>query len=295
MITKFYIFILFLKYVFLEETNFTLPDSFNWTDKGVLNEIENQGECGACVVFSSVAIVESYIKIHTGNLFKLSKQQVLDCYFNDICSNGAMMDSIFYYIKENGLMLDSDYSYTSFSNTFRLPDTQCLYDKNKVVGKIDKFPEVRNINPNKLKEIIYKYGPVGGVVNSGCQDFLDYNGTYILNYSSIECDPDGYDHQIVIVGWGVDNNTEYWIIRNSWGEEWGNKGYGYIKTGNNVMGIESVINYLKKNDENEEDGSSSSDYDSSDSSFFIENKIEFFNTYKYFNIILYLFILLINF
>ena len=303
MIIKFYIFILFLKYVFLQ-SNFSLPDSFNWVNEGVLNEIGNQGECGACVVFSSVAIVESYIKIHTKKLYKLSKQQILDCYFNDICSNGAMMTNIFYYIKDNGLMLDSDYPYTSFEKSFRYPDTKCLYDKNKVVGKIDNFHEVRNIKSNKLKEIIYKYGPVGGVINSGCKGFLDYNGNYTINYTSNECNPDDYDHQIVIVGWGVDeNNTEYWIIRNSWGEEWGNKGYGHIKTGNNVMGIESVINYLEKEEQNEEEeyeSSSSFFFDSSDSSdssssFFIENKIEFFNTYKYFNIILYLFILFINF
>ena len=208
------------------------------------------------------------------------------------------------YIKDNGLMLDNDYPYTSFEKSFRYPDTKCLYDKNKVVGKIEKFHEVRNIKSNKLKEIIYNYGPVGAVVNSACKDFLDYNGTYILNYNSIECNPDDYDHQIVIVGWGVDNNNnEFWIIRNSWGEEWGKNGYGYIKSGNNVMGIETVINYLEKEEktEEEEDDSSSFEYSyssssssSSFSSFSIEDKTEFLNTYKYYNIILYLFIF-INF
>ena len=311
MIIKIFTFILFIKYIFLEKTNIILPKEFNWVENGVLNEIGNQGECGACVVFSSVAIVESYIKIHTKKLYKLSKQQILDCYFNDICSNGAMMTNIFYYIKDNGLMLDNDYPYTSFEKSFRYPDTKCLYDKNKVVGKIEKFHEVRNIKSNKLKEIIYNYGPVGAVVNSACKDFLDYNGTYILNYNSIECNPDDYDHQIVIVGWGVDNNNnEFWIIRNSWGEEWGKNGYGYIKSGNNVMGIETVINYLEKEEktEEEEDDSSSFEYSysssssyfssssssSSFSSFSIEDKTEFLNTYKYYNIILYLFIF-INF
>jgi cathepsin L len=256
---KFYTLIflyLFKKFI----SNTILPKSFNWVEKGVLNEIQNQGQCGACVVFSSIAIIESFIALNYGKLYKLSEQQIIDCYYNDICSNGGMFSNILYYIKQNGLMLNQDYSYSSFSQSFRNSDTKCLYDKNKVIVNIENYHEVKNINSNSLKEIIYKYGPVGGVINSNCGGFLDYNGTFILDYDSTVCNPDDYDHQIVIVGWNVDeNNKEYWIIRNSWGIEWGDNGYGYVYSGNNIMGIESVINYLEKeekeekeNEENEE-------------------------------------------
>ena len=51
------------------------------------------------------------------------------------------------------------------------------------------------------------------------------------------------DHAVVLVGWGWKQDIDYWIIRNSWGTEWGDAGYGMVERHHNSLGINNFIYY----------------------------------------------------
>ncbi|GKE06236.1 cysteine protease XCP1-like protein, partial [Tanacetum coccineum] len=80
-----------------------LPKSLDWRKKGAVAPVKNQGSCGSCWAFSTVAAVEGVNQIVTGNLTELSEQELIDCDtgFNNGC-NGGLMDYAFSFIVKNG-------------------------------------------------------------------------------------------------------------------------------------------------------------------------------------------------
>jgi C1A family cysteine protease len=115
-----------VKVVQLEETD---ADSVDWRDKGAVNGIQNQGDCGSCWAFGSVAAMEAAHFIKTGTLLKLSEQQFVECSHdgdNNGC-NGGEPQLAFKYAMTNPIMLESDYPYTSDKGKVGT----CSYDKTK--------------------------------------------------------------------------------------------------------------------------------------------------------------------
>jgi C1A family cysteine protease len=84
------------------------PESFNWVDEGVVNEIQDQGFCGSCWAFGTISNIEGVYALKTGELLKLSEQQLVDCDENDLGCNGGDPINAFPYIQENGLELEED-------------------------------------------------------------------------------------------------------------------------------------------------------------------------------------------
>ena len=119
-----------------------------------------------------------------------------------------------------------------------------------MVNKISKIPGYKEIikpKINNIKKYIIKYGPVSTGIHA-CRIVYDYtNG--IMSFSKDQCSPEKMDHSVNIVGWGKDKKTSknYWIIRNSWDEDWGIQGYGYVEMGKNIIGIENEIYFIDSN------------------------------------------------
>lgn len=90
---------------------------------------------------------------------------------------------------------------------------------------------------HKIKAEIYSRGPVAAGINAN--PILRYKGGVIKTAGFLDMI---IDHIVSIVGWGVDEEgEEYWIVRNSWGQYWGEMGFLRVRTGSNVLGIESSI------------------------------------------------------
>ena len=74
--------------------------------------------------------------------------------------------------------------------------------------------------------------------------FQTYTGG-ILDKSSSQCPTSGINHAVTMVGYGNENGTDYWIVKNSWGINWGENGYFRIKRGSGTCGVNCYITTAK--------------------------------------------------
>ena len=80
------------------------------------------------------------------------------------------------------------------------------------------------------------------------------NSKYVISSNDPLCDPTDLNHAIIITGWGFSSTDKlYWIVKNSWGEAWGDNGYGYILGGENTFGIETNVQFISDKLEDDTD------------------------------------------
>jgi len=200
------------------------PDSVDWRTKdGVLNGVQNQGQCGSCWAFSTIGSLESRWALKSGNLLKLSEQQLVDCdKKQDQGCNGGLMDNAFTYLEGAGSELESDYSYAGSDGT-------CKYKKSLAKVTPKSFVDVHP-SDDALAEAVSQ-GPVSIAVDANMWWQLYFGG--VLSYN--RCSGTQLNHGVVCVGYN--NASSYWIVRNSWGPSWGEKGYIRLQKGKNTCGL----------------------------------------------------------
>lgn len=194
-----------------------LPEEVDWRAKGAVNPIRNQGGCGSCWAFSVVQTIESAYYNKFGTLPQLSEQQLVDCTVkagNHGCK-GGWLDRTFQYIWDNkGLASEQNYPYTGWDDWCSDWETQ------QVKFETKNIIDIPQSNLAALADAVAQ-NPVSAVVRANA--FQHY-------VSGVFDDPDcgtRYNHAIGVVGFGVEEGSgkEFWIVRNSWGEVWGENGY----------------------------------------------------------------------
>ncbi|KAF5185465.1 Cysteine proteinase [Thalictrum thalictroides] len=179
-----------------------LPKSIDWREKGaVVTEVKNQGSCGSCWAFSTVAAVEGINKIVTGDLISLSEQELVDCDTSyDSGCNGGLMDYAFEFIMKNGgIDTEDDYPYKGV-------DGKCdQARKNARVVTIDGYEDVP-ANDEKALQKAVAHQPVSVAIEAGGRAFQLYHSGVFTG----RCGTD-LDHGVVAVGYGTDNGVDYWI------------------------------------------------------------------------------------
>ncbi|CAA2974088.1 vignain-like [Olea europaea subsp. europaea] len=200
----------------------SVPPSVDWRKKGAVTDIKDQGQCGNCWAFSTVVAVEGINQIRTNNLVSLSEQELVDCdnTENQGC-NGGLMDSAFDFIKKNGgITTEKNYPYTA-------KDGRCNYKKeNSAAVTIDGHEDVPANDEDALLKAVANQ-PVSVAIDAGGSDFQFYSEGVFEGNCGTEL-----DHGVAIVGYGTTlDGTKYWIVKNSWGPEWGEKGYIRMERG----------------------------------------------------------------
>ena len=192
-----------------------LPDSVDWRDENAVTHVKNQGKCGSCWSFSATGAMEGAWSIATGDLVALSEQQLLDCsknYGNNGCNGGIMAEAFQYAIK-NGMCSETDDPYQASSGT-------CNMNCNHEVRMTDCY----NVSPNNQLELqaAVSQGPVSVAIEADTSIFQFYADGVLKNK---DCGVN-LDHGVLIVGYGEEyNGDKYWLVKNSWGPEWGDNGY----------------------------------------------------------------------
>ena len=204
-----------------------LPDAFDWRQLGACTPVKNQGgSCDACWAFVTTAVMESAVVIRDGLTVDLSEQWLISCTDAGSCATGGFhRDALDYYLTDgetdacggSGAVLESDLPYAQTDIACDCPyEHYYELDDWGFVG-----PDVESI-----KWAIYNYGPVATTIYANSA-FQAYTGG-IFN----ACESIIVNHAVVLVGWDDKQGTDgVWIVRNSWGEGWGEDGYMRIEYG----------------------------------------------------------------
>jgi len=203
-----------------DKKNESLPRSFDWRDHGVLTPIKNQGSCGSCWAFASIEVAESVAML--GGFFEnapiFSPKQLVDCCDSSFGCSGGYIDAALQYMVSRGVVNESSYPYLPHQDA-------CLTTIDSTV--VEFTPRgcfhVGGGADTHLSKFLMEKGPLVIGVAARSSVFQLYTGGVIRNW---DCGTE-VDHAVQLVGFGQEDDTglKFWVVRNSWGEQWGEKGY----------------------------------------------------------------------
>jgi len=207
------------------------PDTFDWRSKGAVTAVKDQGQCGSCWAFSVTENIESVWILAKGlnneTLPPLAPQQIVDCDTSDLgCSGGNPPTAYDYVQSAGGLDDEKDYPYTAQDGT-------CAFKSSAVVAKITGYKYATDGDEGTMKDNLASWAPLSICVDA--RYWQDYTSGIMTEW---QCDwIVQLDHCVQAVGYDTTASTPFWIVRNSWGTDWGEDGYIRLQYGTNTCGL----------------------------------------------------------
>lgn len=242
----------------MTKQNFGNPNAptFDLRKINGVTKVKDQGNCGSCWAFTSLATIESSYKLVNKREMDLSEQQLVNCSPNDGCSGGwyfNVFEWLTYYDKDVSQEMALPYSQNE-ENCSITPPT------NIKLANWGTLPQ--GASEMDIKEAIVKHGALSAALYSNNPSFIFYDGSGVIDASNTEF----IDHAVAVVGW--DDFKGAWLIKNSWGPAWGDKGYGWLKYDSSSLGYFAWADVFKE-DSNEDKEKTDEDK---------KNKIDFART-----------------
>jgi len=221
------------------------PAKVDWRKHGFVTPVKDQKQCGSCWAFSATGSLEGANFNKTKKLVSLSEQNLVDCSmkYGNLGCFGGLMDNAFKYIRDNhGIDTEESYPYTAKTGR------HCLFDEKNVGATLKSWVDIKSGSEKALEAAVAKVGPVSVAIDAGHPGFKMYK-TGI--FYSKECSSEKLDHGVLAVGYDQEKAQDaaaspkkYWIVKNSWGESWGMKGYiNMAKDVDNMCGIATKATY----------------------------------------------------
>jgi len=221
---------------FEKPDDLVLEDSVNWTAKGVVTPVQGQGHCGGCWAFSAIGALEGAMAVAGWPLTKLSEQELVTCDYDGFtmmgCNGGNPIKAMSWTMN-NGICSEADDPFICrYSNGPECENHKCVKTTCTPVlkgglmysGDVYKVVEVNQNTPEALEAAVMK-SPVSVQIQANNQPFIHYTKGVLTD----DACGDRIDHAVLAVGYGVEGDLKYWLVKNSWNATWGENGYVRIQ------------------------------------------------------------------
>jgi len=214
------------------------PASYSAVEEGWVtsSDVRNQGKCGSCAAFASLAVIEIVFAKQTERIGDYSEQELIDCGYDEgksyhvlaLGCGGASLQAYMVYAYNSHLPLTAEVDYPYLSNATKTCPRESLNPYN-IGAALSKPHWITNEAPDEetMKKIVYEMGAVSTGVYASDKAFQNYAGGIFSG-----CTDKAVNHAVAVVGYGTtDEGEDYWLIKNSWGADWGEGGFMRIKRG----------------------------------------------------------------
>lgn len=212
---------------------YDLQKSVDWRTEGYVTPVKDQKSCGSCWAFSAIGCMEGANFKATGKLLEFSEQDLVSCDPKNNGCSGGMPGEAFQFAVQNGIASEVGYPYVAKS-------ASCDQTKKaKTVASFSKMTYVTSTKDEKvLLAAIQNEGPISITVGAN-QLWHQYSGGIV---KGSQCPGGGgINHAVLAVGYGFDGDQPYYIVRNSWGKNWGENGYIRLAFNENVCSVRSCL------------------------------------------------------
>ena len=208
----------------------------NWTAHGAVTDVKNQGNCGGCWAFATAANIEGQWALKGHPLVSLSAQQLVSCDTKDSGCEGsyAYKDTEEWIVGHNNgtLATWASYPYTSADGV----TGKCDPHRGRVGAWGIDSGHAPAAGLEAVASYCFQHGPVQISVVS--RHLPHYYGGIITHGN---CQPDAVDHEVLLAGFDRAHAPPYWIVKNSWGTDWGE--YGYYRVAMTSHDIDCIAEY----------------------------------------------------
>ena len=253
----------------------SIPDSFDWRDVGGVSAVQNQGSCGTCWAFSTIGAIESAWFQKANETTNLSEMYLTDCdgtsdeTHADCSMFGGWPYLAYSFIISKGGQVPSEeaypyccgvdpYCYPCMNGPVSLcgpPPYSCDRTRSQLctdvyngVGTAATITDWMYIDEDEeqIKAAVYSSGPKSVLIDASQLQWYN-NGVWTGKTSTepdvMKCSTTYLNHAVLVVGYGNDADTglDYWIVKNSWGEDWGEEGYFRLVRGVGACGVNTQV------------------------------------------------------
>ncbi|KAL7738275.1 hypothetical protein ACLKA6_006606 [Drosophila palustris] len=195
-----------------------IPPAIDWRSMGAVTSVKNQDQCVSCWAFAAVGTLEGQHFLKTGQLISLSAQNLVDCATNAFdtggCDGGDFKQALRYVEDNEGIDTESSYPYKAVQQP-------CRFDPRRIGATVRGIASVEENSEAALAYAVATKGPIAVAIDAS-GPFNSYKRGV---YNNPSCD-NPFDHAVTVVGYGHDDKDgDFWLVKNSWGSDWGEHGY----------------------------------------------------------------------
>ncbi|KAK2961002.1 putative Cathepsin B [Blattamonas nauphoetae] len=208
------------------------PESFDARERwpSFATPVQMQANCGGCWAFATSQAMSYRLGIAGCYKGLMSTQDLLSCdKTNNACRGGNPLRAQIYVANE-GITTDECIPFVSEFGRVPLCPSKCT---NQSEIQRFKYKTPFGVTVNDVQAMLMESGPLYARYNV-YEDFLNYKSGIYVHTTGVKVG----SHAVLLLGWGTENGVDYWLLQNSYSDEWGEQGYFRVRRGTNECGIE---------------------------------------------------------